>query len=126
MAGPVETSAQYSPCPRSWGRNGMPSTWNGVRSRSRLGGSHLMGTAAEPMSPNPRPLRGPCRWRRSSPGTVARLRSLRARQAADRLGLALRGTQGTRLVLVDPLGKPVRPELFSGRFQRLSSRPDCG
>jgi site-specific recombinase XerC len=53
------------------------------------------------------------------PGTVALLRSLRARQAADRLALGF-GYQETGLVLVDPLGAPVRPELYSDRFRRLS------
>jgi integrase len=52
-------------------------------------------------------------------GTVALLRSLRARQAADRLAQGF-GYQETGLVLVDPLGKPVRPELYSDRFRRLS------
>jgi site-specific recombinase XerC len=55
------------------------------------------------------------------PGTVALLRSLRARQAADRLALGF-GYQETGLVLVDPLGKPVRPELYSDRFRRLSQQ----
>ena len=30
------------------------------------------------------------------------------------------GYQETGLVLIDPLGKPVRPELYSDRFRRLS------
>jgi integrase len=53
------------------------------------------------------------------PGTVALLRSLRARQAADRL-LAGAAYQETGLVLVNALGEPVRPELYSDRFRRLS------
>jgi integrase len=53
------------------------------------------------------------------PGTVALLRTLKARQAADRLSLGA-GYLETGLVLVDELGKPVRPELYSDRFRRLS------
>jgi hypothetical protein len=52
------------------------------------------------------------------PGTVALLRALKARQAADRLALG-RGYIESGLVLVDPLGSPVRPELYSDRFQGL-------
>jgi integrase len=52
------------------------------------------------------------------PGTTALLRSLRARQAADRLVLGA-GYPETGLVLVNALGKPVRPELYSDRFRRL-------
>ncbi len=55
----------------------------------------------------------------AQPGTVALLRSLRARQAADRLSLGA-GYLETGLVLVDVLGRPVRPELYSDRFRRLS------
>jgi integrase len=55
------------------------------------------------------------------PGTVALLRSLKARQAADRLGLGS-GYEETGLVLVDALGAPVRPELYSDRFRRLSQQ----
>jgi site-specific recombinase XerC len=55
------------------------------------------------------------------PGTVALLRTLRARQAADRLALGAGYTE-TGLVLVDPLGKPVRPELYSDRFRRLAAQ----
>lgn len=55
------------------------------------------------------------------PGTVALLRTLRARQAADRLALGA-GYLETGLLLVDPLGKPVRPELYSDRFRRLSAQ----
>jgi integrase len=53
------------------------------------------------------------------PGTVALLRSVRARQAADRLILGA-GYPETGLVLVNALGQPVRPELYSDRFRRLS------
>jgi integrase len=42
------------------------------------------------------------------PGTTALLRSLRARQAHE-----------TGLVLVNALGEPVRPELYSDRFRTL-------
>jgi integrase len=52
------------------------------------------------------------------PGTVALLRSLRARQARDRLVLGS-GYPETGLVLVNALGEPVRPELYSDRFRRL-------
>jgi integrase len=52
------------------------------------------------------------------PGTGALLRALRARQAADRLALGS-GYLETGLVLVDALGKPVRPELYSDHFRKL-------
>ena len=52
------------------------------------------------------------------PGTVALLRSLRARQAADRLSLGS-GYPETGYVLVDTLGAPVRPEAYSDRFAVL-------
>jgi integrase len=55
----------------------------------------------------------------AQPGTAALLRSLRARQKADRLALGA-GYLETGLVLVDPLGKPVRPDLYSNRFRKLS------
>ena len=42
------------------------------------------------------------------PGTVALLRALKARQAADRLALGP-GYPESGLVLVDPIGQPVRP-----------------
>lgn len=52
------------------------------------------------------------------PGTVALLRSLKARQAADRLKA---GTiyQDTGLVVVDALGQPIAPQVYSDRFTRL-------
>jgi integrase len=52
------------------------------------------------------------------PGTVALLRSLRARQARDRLILGS-GYPETAPVLVNALGAPVRPELYSDRFRKL-------
>jgi len=53
------------------------------------------------------------------PGTVALLRSLKARQAADRLaaGTAYDDTGG--YLLADALGTPVRPEAYSDRFGEL-------
>jgi integrase len=53
------------------------------------------------------------------PGTVAILRSLRARQAADKLALG-EAYEETGLVLVDALGRPLRPEAYSDRFPLLS------
>jgi integrase len=52
------------------------------------------------------------------PGTVERLRSLSARQAADRLraGGAYRESG---LIVVDALGVPLRPEMYSDRFRAL-------
>lgn len=52
------------------------------------------------------------------PGTIALLRALKARQAADKLraGSAYRDTD---YVLVDNLGSWIRPELYSDRFRRL-------
>lgn len=52
------------------------------------------------------------------PGTAALLRSLRARQAADRLG-AGEAYQESGYVLVDALGAPIRPERYSDRFTEL-------
>lgn len=52
------------------------------------------------------------------PGTVAALRSLRAAQAADRLK-AGEAWQESELVVVDALGAPLRPEVYSDRFRRL-------
>jgi integrase len=51
-------------------------------------------------------------------GTVALLRSLKARQAADRLLLGA-GYLETCFVLVDPLGEPVKPYTYSDRFEAL-------
>ncbi len=55
------------------------------------------------------------------PGTVGLLRSLSARQAAERRNAGLAYTDGG-LVLVDALGRPVRPEAFSDRFGVLCRR----
>jgi integrase len=55
------------------------------------------------------------------PGTVALLRSLKARQAADRLVLGS-GYPDTGYVLVDPLGKPIRPDRYSDQFAVLCRR----
>jgi integrase len=57
------------------------------------------------------------------PGTVAQLRTLKARQAADRLVLGA-GYPDTGFVLVDALGRPVRPEAYSDRFAVLSRQAD--
>ena len=51
-------------------------------------------------------------------GTTVLLRSLKAQQAADRLR-AGEAWQESGLVLVDVLGQPVRPELFSDRFREV-------
>ena len=53
------------------------------------------------------------------PGTVALLRSLKARQAADRLVLGT-GYPETGLMLVNPIGTPIRPDTYSDRFAVLS------
>ncbi|MFC7404294.1 tyrosine-type recombinase/integrase [Georgenia alba] len=56
------------------------------------------------------------------PGTAALLRSLKAAQAAERLaaGPAYREClESDRLVVVDALGEPMRPEVYSDRFRRL-------
>jgi integrase len=52
-------------------------------------------------------------------GTVALLRSLSARQAADRLAAGTAYTVDYDLVLLDALGQPIRPEAYSDRFPRL-------
>lgn len=52
------------------------------------------------------------------PGTVALLRSLSARQAAERLA-AGPAYVDSGLVVVDALGVPVRPEWYSDRFRAL-------
>lgn len=49
------------------------------------------------------------------PGTTALMRTLRARQASDRL-VAGSAHAGTALVVVDALGVPVWPEAYSDRF----------
>jgi len=61
------------------------------------------------------------------PGTVALLRQLRARQAADRLatGTAWQGSSsGAGYVVVDEVGRPLRPEVYSDRFRRLCERAE--
>jgi integrase len=52
------------------------------------------------------------------PGTIDLLRSLKARQAADKLVLGA-GYPETGYVLVDLIGRPVRPEAYSDRFAVL-------
>jgi len=52
------------------------------------------------------------------PGTVALLRRMRAQQAADKLA-AGRAYQSSGYVVVDELGYPLRPEVYSDRFRRL-------
>jgi len=52
------------------------------------------------------------------PGTVSLLRSLRARQKADRLQHGPAYTE-SGYVLVNPIGLPVRPEAYSDRFAVL-------
>lgn len=52
------------------------------------------------------------------PGTIALLRSLSARQARDRLAAGSAWTD-TGLVVVDAIGTPLRPEVYSDRFRRL-------
>jgi integrase len=52
------------------------------------------------------------------PGTVAVLRALRARQAADKLKHGAAYTE-SGYVLVNPIGEPVRPEAYSDRFAVL-------
>lgn len=52
------------------------------------------------------------------PGTVALLRRLKAKQAADRLA-AGEAWRDSGLVVVDELGDPVAPQVYSDRFRRL-------
>lgn len=52
------------------------------------------------------------------PGTVAALRALRARQEAARMAAgAAHDSQG--MVVVDAMGRPVRPEWYSDEFRRV-------
>lgn len=51
-------------------------------------------------------------------GTAARLRSLKAKQAADRLA-AGGAWHDSGLVVVNELGQPLRPERYSDRFKEL-------
>ncbi len=53
------------------------------------------------------------------PGTVAALRALSARQAANQLMLGVQYADSGGLVVLDVLGKPVRPEWYSDRFRQL-------
>jgi len=55
------------------------------------------------------------------PGSVALLKSLKAAQAADRLK-AGEAYQEAGLVLVDALGAPVRTEVYSDRFKKLTAK----
>lgn len=57
------------------------------------------------------------------PGTVALLRSLIARQAAERLRAGEAYTD-SGLVVVDALGVPVRPEWYSDTFRGLCSEAE--
>jgi integrase len=52
------------------------------------------------------------------PGTIDRLRTLRARQAADRLRAGAAYVDSV-LVVVDAIGHPVRPEWYSDQFRTL-------
>lgn len=52
------------------------------------------------------------------PGTVALLRRMKAKQAADRLA-AGSAWRDCGLAVVDELGDPLRPEVYSDRFRRL-------
>lgn len=54
------------------------------------------------------------------PGTVERLRALRSAQAAARLQAGPAWTE-TGLVLVDVIGRGVRPEVYSDAFRRIVS-----
>jgi len=53
------------------------------------------------------------------PGTVALLRRLKARQAEEKLAPRRRWLPGEGYVLVDRLGRPIRPEAYSDRFAVL-------
>jgi integrase len=53
------------------------------------------------------------------PGTVPLLRSLKAAQAADRLKAGGASWTESGLVVVDALGVPLRPEVYSDHFRRL-------
>lgn len=54
------------------------------------------------------------------PGTLALLRTMRRQQAADRLRAGA-AWQDTGLVVVDALGRGLRPEAYSDRFRALAS-----
>lgn len=53
------------------------------------------------------------------PGTTDRLRALRRQQTADRLRAGGAWTE-SGLVLVDAIGVPVRPEVYSDHFRRIA------
>ncbi|MBB3041977.1 tyrosine-type recombinase/integrase [Nocardioides soli] len=57
------------------------------------------------------------------PGTVAALRALKARQAADRLAMGT-AWPDSGLVVVDESGSPIQPDAYSGRWRVL--RADAG
>lgn len=52
------------------------------------------------------------------PGTLASLRALKARQAADRLA-AGRAWEDTGLVVADALGRGIHPEVYAQRWRAL-------
>ncbi|MCW2785744.1 MAG: hypothetical protein JWP74_2261 [Marmoricola sp.] len=52
------------------------------------------------------------------PGTVAALRALKARQAADRLAMGPEWAD-SGLVVVDEFGRPIQPDFYSGRWRAL-------
>jgi integrase len=54
------------------------------------------------------------------PGTLALLRRMKAKQASDRLA-AGRAWRETGLILVNEIGDPLRPEVYSDRFRRACS-----
>jgi len=53
------------------------------------------------------------------PGTIASLRALSARQAVDRLAAGTVYENPSNLVVVDPLGRGIHPEVYSLRFRAL-------
>jgi integrase len=55
------------------------------------------------------------------PGTMDKLRAMRAQQAADRLRLGGQHPDPPTLVVLDVLGSPVRPEWYSDHFRQLSA-----
>lgn len=54
------------------------------------------------------------------PGTVALLRSMKARQAQDRLAVGPAYSNTDNLVVVDSLGRGVHPDAYTARFRALS------
>nr|WP_245190064.1 tyrosine-type recombinase/integrase [Leucobacter exalbidus] len=57
-------------------------------------------------------------FERLEPGTVALLRKMKARQAAEKLA-AVSAYEDSGYVVVNEAGKPLRPELYSDRFRSL-------